>query len=149
VGMRPNRTVFILLALLALVGTAAAEDLASVRYQRSGSSHYFLSTHDPVRVGDREISISLYLLADRYVAVYSESKRTSASQSEVLLTTELAGSASGGSLANLGTLRVLPRTKNGKPVTELVLDRAISSSPRGLTLQLAWTGGSYAPKSVQ
>ncbi|MEO8705180.1 MAG: hypothetical protein ABI867_34360 [Kofleriaceae bacterium] len=147
--MRPNRTLLVLLALIALVSTAAAEDLASVRYQRSGTSHFYLSTHNPARVGELEITVSLYLLADRYVAVYSESKRRSPSESVVLLSTEIAGTVSGGTLANLGALRLVGGTKNGKPVAELVLDRQISSSPRGLALQLAWTGGSWAPKSVQ
>lgn len=147
--MKPNRSLLVVVALLALSAIAAADDLASVRYQRSGSSHMYLSTHDPARAGDREVSLSLYLLADRYVAVYSESKRKSASESEVLLTSEYAGTVSGGTLANLGTLRVLGEKKNGKPVVELVFDRAINASPRGLALRLAWTGGSWAPKSVQ
>jgi len=135
------------LLLLALTAIASA-DLSSVRYERSGGGHYYLSTHYAVPVGDREVSISLFLLGERYVAVYTESKRIDASQSEVLTQRELAGRVNGTTLEGLGTARVLAEQKNGKPVVELVLSQGIDSAPRGLTIKLAWTHGSWAPKSV-
>jgi hypothetical protein len=141
--------VIVLSVLVAFTTHALGDDLASVRYQKVGTGHYYLSTHQAVPVGDREVSIGLYLLADRYVAAYSEAKRRNASESEVLVQQEITGGVSGTTLGNLGTVRVLAEKKNGKPVVELVLAQPIGSSPRGLTLKLAWTAGSWAPKSVQ
>lgn len=139
----------VLLLLVAFAGVAFADDLSSVRYQRSGNGHNFLSTAYSIPVGDREISISVYLLADRYVAEYSESKRKNASESEVLVQQEITGSVSGGNLGNLGTMRLLGETKNGKPMVELSFGQQIGVSQRGLTIKLQWVYGSWAPKSVQ
>jgi hypothetical protein len=144
--MRPKYIVSFLL-LLAFTAIASA-DLASVRYERSGRGHHYLSTHSAIPVGDREVSISVFLFADRYVALYSESKRISGNQSEVLVQRELAGRVSGTTLEGLGSARVLAEQKNGKPVVELVLSQAIDNAPRGLTAKLGWTYGSWAPKSV-
>lgn len=143
----------VLVLLLAFTATALADgDLSSVRYRREGSGHMYLSTQWSVPIGDREASLSLYLLDGRYVATYSESKRKSASESEVLLQREIAGSAAinGGSatLGNLGTLAVTNETKNGKPVVQLVLGQPIASAPQGLAMRLIWVYGSWAPKSV-
>ncbi|MEO8554559.1 MAG: hypothetical protein ABI678_31500, partial [Kofleriaceae bacterium] len=124
-------------------------DLSSVRYERSGGGHHYLSTAYNTPVGDREVSISVYLLADRYVAEYSESKRKSASESEVLVQQEITGSVSGGTLGNLGSLRLVNETKNGKPVVELSFGQQVGVSPKGLTMRLQWVYGSWAPKSVQ
>jgi hypothetical protein len=144
--MRPK---FVLSLLLLLAFTAVAgADLSRVRYEKSGRGHHYLSTHDAVRVGDREASISVFLFADRYVALYSESKRISGSQSEVLVNRELAGRVNGTTLEGLGSVRVLAAQKNGRPTVELVLAQAIDNAPRGLTATLAWTYGSWAPKSV-
>jgi hypothetical protein len=144
--MRPKLvlSVVLLLAFTALAGA----DLSRVRYEKSGSGHHYLSTHNSVRIGDREASISVFLLADRYVALYSEAKRISGSQSEILVQRELAGRVNGTTLEGLGTARVLAGEKNGKPMVELVLSQAIDNAPRGLTATLAWTYGSWAPKSV-
>jgi hypothetical protein len=138
----------VLLVLVAFTAVAHA-DLASVRYRKAGTSHYFLSTHDNVRAGDREVSLKLYLLDGRYVATYAEHKRRNASETEIVSEGELAGTVTGMTLASLGTLRELTTTKNGKPMFELVLDRAVGAATRGAVLTLAWTGGSWAPKSVQ
>lgn len=143
------RMPIVLVVLVAFTSLALADDLSSVRYQKSGSGHLYLSTHQSAIVGDRQISLSVYLLADRYVAEYSESKRIDSVKSEVLVQQEITGSVSGTTLANLGTARVLAEQKNGKPVVELVLGQPIGSAPRGLTLRLGWTYGSWAPKSVQ
>jgi hypothetical protein len=133
---------------LLLVAAARADDFSTVRYQKEGGGHLYLSTHYPVVVGDREVSLRLFLLADRYVVTYEESKRKSASESEVLVQRELAGAAAGGSLSNLGTLRLTNETKNGKPVVELTLGNALGIAPQGLVIKLAWTRGSWAPRSV-
>jgi hypothetical protein len=138
----------VLLVLVALTAVAHA-DLASVRYRKAGTSHYFLATHDNLRVGDREVSLNLYLLDGRYVATFAEHKPRNARETEIVSEGELAGAVSGMTLASLGTLRELAAIKNGKPVFELVLDRAVGSATRGAVLRLAWTGGSSAPKSVQ
>lgn len=138
----------VILVLLALT-TVAHADLASVRYKKSGSSHYFLSTHDNLRVGDREVSLNLFLLDGRFVATYAEHKRRNASETEVVSQGELAGKVTGMTLEGVGTLRELTATKNGKPVFELVLDRTVGPAGRGAVLRLAWTGGSWAPPSVQ
>lgn len=143
------RMPLVALVILLLTSIALGDDLSSVRYQKSGSGHMYLSTHQSAIVGDRQISLSLYLLADRFVAEYSESKRIDATRSEVLVQQEITGSVSGTTLANLGTARVLGEMKNGKPVVELVLAQPIASAPRGLALRLGWTYGSWAPKSVQ
>jgi hypothetical protein len=139
----------VLLLLVAFAGVAFADDLSSVRYQRSGSGHNYLSTQYNTPVGDREVSISVYLLADRYVAEYFESKRKNASESEVLVQQEITGTVSGGNLGNLGTLRIVSGTHNGKPIAELQLGQPIGASPKGLTMKLVWVYGSWAPKSVQ
>ena len=144
---RIPRSVLALLFLCFVAGAARA-DLSSVRYERAGRDHHFLSTHTPALVGSVEVSVDLYILPDRYVALYSESKRIDASKSEVILQRELTGSVSGLTLAGLGTARVLAETKNGKPIVEVVLAQTISSSPAGLKLRLAWTYGSWAPRSV-
>ncbi|MGN6107847.1 MAG: hypothetical protein ACTHU0_22255 [Kofleriaceae bacterium] len=143
-----SRVLVLVLALCGLASTALADDLSSVRYQRDGSSHFYLSTHGPVRAGDVEVSLSLYLMADRYVAIYKEERRLSASESEVLSTREIAGGVSGATLANLGTLKLTGGKKNGKPIVELVLGQDLGAAKRALSMQLAWTGGSFAPKSV-
>lgn len=137
------------LALLVVFGSVASADLASVRYRKVGSSHYFLSTHENVRTGDREVSLNLYLLDGRYVATFAEHKRRGANETEVVSEGELAGTTSGMTLANLGTLRERSDSKNGKPTFDLVLDRAVASAGSGTVLRLAWTGGSWAPKTVQ
>lgn len=147
--LRFIRIFAVALVVLATAGTVAHADLASVRYKKSGRSHYFLATHDNVRAGDREVSLNLYLLDGRYVATYAEHKRRNANETEVVSEGELAGAVSGTALGGLGTLRELSETKNGKPVFELVLDRAVGAAARGTVLRLAWTGGSWAPKSVQ
>lgn len=136
------------LFVLCFVAGIAHADLSSVRHERSGRGHLYLSTHVAVPVGSVEVSLSLFILADRYVALYSESRRIDASRSEVVIQRELTGSVSGLTLGGLGTARVLSETKNGKPVVELALSQAISSSPAGLRLRLAWTYGSWAPPSV-
>jgi hypothetical protein len=136
------------LAILLFVGAARADDLSSVRYRKEGSGHYLLATDRNLVFGDREVAFHLYLLADRYVATYTESKRLDATRSEVLAERELAGSASGASLANLGTLRLIAQTHNGKPVVELTLGQDTGVAPRGTVVRLVWVYSSWAPKSV-
>ena len=137
-----------ILSILCFVAGIAHADLSRVRHERSGRGHHYLSTHVAVPVGGVEVSLSLFILGDRYVALYSESKRIDASRSQVVLQSEINGSVSGLTLGGLGTARVLAETKNGKPVVELTLAQPIASSPAGLTLRLAWTYGSWAPPSV-
>ncbi|MEZ4399155.1 MAG: hypothetical protein R3B06_04005 [Kofleriaceae bacterium] len=144
--MRPKHILPLLILLLATV--TASADLSAVRYQPSGRGHNFLATTDTVPVGAVEAGVKLYLLADRWVVTYTEHKRRSANETEVVLERELAGRGGGPTLAGLGTLRELSETHNGKPVVELVLDQAIGSTPSGTRFRLAYIYGSWAPKSV-
>jgi hypothetical protein len=150
--MQTNSTLLRIAAvvLVVLVGSSVARaDLSTVRYKGSGRSHFYLSTHYPAQVKDREVSFSVYILDRRYVATYTESRRISPGQSEVLATRELTGAISGMRLAGLGTMKQLGGSKNGKPMFGLTLDQAIGAAPGGLVVELGWTAGSSVPPSVR
>ena len=137
----------ILFLVVALVRPAFA-DLSSVRYKAEGRSHFYLSTERGILVGDRELTLNVYVLDGRYVAGYQVLKRRSASESEVVSEAEIAGSISGMTLSGLGRVELTNQTRNGKPVVRLTLDRDLAGARPGTVTELIWVGGSFAPKSV-
>src|SRR4051812_41996005 len=110
------RVVLSILVLVVAMVRPAFADLSTVRYKAEGRSHYYLSTERAVAIGDRELSLDVYVLDGRYVAEYKVLKRRSASESEVVSQAELAGSISAMTLAGLGRVELTNQTRNGKPV---------------------------------
>lgn len=138
----------IVVLFLVVAVRPAFADLSSVRYKGEGRSHYYLSTERAIVIGDRELTLNLYVLDGRYVAGYQVLKRRSASEAEVLSEAEVAGSISGMTLAGLGRVELTKQTRNGKPVVRLTLDRDLAGARSGTVTELIWVGGSFAPKSV-
>jgi hypothetical protein len=144
-----------ILTLLAMLAHAVADTatLASVRYTPSGTGHELLSVgFDATEVGDRSIAVDLYLFERRYVAIYTEGKRTPEGNREIVFTKELSGttdtSGTSAALPGLGRIKIVEGTKNRKPRVDLVIDTKLATAPVGTVVHLQWIYASWAPKSV-
>ncbi len=125
-------------------------DLRAVRYEQSGRGHLMMGTaKDIVLTKDRTADLDLYILENRWVAVYSENRPVTLDRSEQLLTREFSGSISGTTLNGLGSVTVFPDRKiNGRPTADLVVDMPMENTGAGQVFHLRSIYTSYAPKSV-